>query len=151
MGLVRSATRVGLPGIRCPIPWCHARTLAPPRAPGPPRGLRPGDAAAASQQADHGVPGFSHAEIPPSIRLALRIQIRTEPARREGLDRNERRGGILDVVNRGVRQRARTAAGTATGEFESVVLGTCASPLPPLIVSSERFDAPCVLGVEDRE
>jgi hypothetical protein len=55
--------------------------------------------------------------------LALLIQIRTEPARREGLDRNERRGRILDVFNRGVRQRARTAAATATGEFESVVLG----------------------------
>jgi hypothetical protein len=56
--------------------------------------------------------------------LALLIQIRTEPARREGLDRNERRGRILDVFNRGVRQRARAAAATATGEFESVVLAT---------------------------
>ena len=59
---------------------------------------------------------------PARSHVALLIQIRTEPARREGLDRNERRGRILDVFNRGVRQRAGTAAATATGEFESVVL-----------------------------
>ena len=40
----------------------------------------------------------------------------------EGLDRNERRGRILDVFNCGVRQRTRTAAARATGEFEPVVL-----------------------------
>ena len=60
--------------------------------------------------------------------LTLLIKIRTEQSRREGLDRNERRGRILNVFNRGVRQRARTAAATATGEFESVVLITLATP-----------------------
>jgi hypothetical protein len=45
-----------------------------------------------------------------------------ESACRAGVDRDERRGRILDVFNRGVRQRARTAAATAMGEFESVVL-----------------------------
>jgi hypothetical protein len=55
--------------------------------------------------------------------VALLFAIRTEPARREGLDRNERRGRILDVFNRGARQRARAAAASATGEFQTVVLG----------------------------
>jgi hypothetical protein len=54
--------------------------------------------------------------------LALLIEIRTEPSRREGPDRNERRGRILDVFDRGVRRRAGTAAATATGKFQSVVL-----------------------------
>jgi hypothetical protein len=56
-------------------------------------------------------------------RLALLIGIRTEPAHRECPDRNERRGRILDVFDRGVRRRAGHAAATATGEFQSVVLG----------------------------
>jgi hypothetical protein len=55
------------------------------------------------------------------------IRIRTEPARREGLDRNERRGRMVNVFNRGVRQRVRAAAATATGEFESAVLSRAAS------------------------
>jgi hypothetical protein len=54
---------------------------------------------------------------------ALLIEIRTEPSRREGSDRNERRRSILDVFDRGVRRRAGSAAATATGEFQSVVLG----------------------------
>jgi hypothetical protein len=54
--------------------------------------------------------------------LTLLIEIRTEPARREDPDRNERRGRILDVFDRGVRRRAGAAAATATGEFQSVVL-----------------------------
>jgi hypothetical protein len=70
--------------------------------------------------------------------LALLIGIRTEPTRREGPDRDERRGRILDVFDRGVRRRARTAAASATGEFQSVVLvllanlvlaGACHTPL----------------------
>src|ERR1019366_3649692 len=56
--------------------------------------------------------------------LALLLEIRTEPTRREGPARNERRGRILDVFDRGVRQRAGTAAASATGEFQSVVRGT---------------------------
>ena len=59
----------------------------------------------------------------PNLRLALLFEIRTEPARREGLGRNERRGRILDVFDRGVRPRARTAAASATGEIQTVVLG----------------------------
>jgi hypothetical protein len=59
------------------------------------------------------------ADQPP---LALLIEIRTEPARREDPDRNERRGRILDVFDRGVRRRAGAAAATATGELQSVVL-----------------------------
>ena len=59
-----------------------------------------------------------------SFRLALLMEIRTEPARCEGPDRNERRGRILDVFDRGVRQRAGAAAARATGEFQSVVLGS---------------------------
>jgi outer membrane protein, multidrug efflux system len=55
-------------------------------------------------------------------RLALLFEIRTEPTRREGLVRNERRGRILDVFDRGVRQRARTVAASATGEFQTAVL-----------------------------
>jgi hypothetical protein len=55
--------------------------------------------------------------------LALLIEIRAEPARREGPDRNERRGRILDVFDRGVRRREGAAAASATGEFQSVVLG----------------------------
>jgi len=38
-------------------------------------------------------------------------------------DRNERRGRILEVFDRGARPRARSGAATATGEFQSVVLG----------------------------
>ena len=53
---------------------------------------------------------------------ALLFEIRTEPARREGPDRNERRGRILDVFDRGVRRRAGAAAATATGESQTVVL-----------------------------
>jgi hypothetical protein len=60
-------------------------------------------------------------------RLALLIEIRTEPARREDPDRNERRGRILDVFDRGVRRRAGAATATATGEFQSVVLGASSS------------------------
>jgi hypothetical protein len=60
----------------------------------------------------------------PKKLLALLIEIRTEPARCEGPDRNERRGRILDVFDRGVRRRAGVAAATAMGEFQSVVLGT---------------------------
>ena len=37
-------------------------------------------------------------------------------------DRNERRGRILEVFDRGARPRARSGAATATGEFQSVVL-----------------------------
>jgi hypothetical protein len=92
--------------------------------------------------------------------LALPIGIRTEPARREGHDRNERRGRILDVFNRGVRRRARAAAvawgrsgfarpsargrcgtlpgfrrlQTATGEFQSVVLGLVTLSLGSLMM-----------------
>jgi len=54
--------------------------------------------------------------------LALLIEIRTEPSRRDGPDRNERRGRILDVFDRGVRRWVGSAAATATGEFQSVVL-----------------------------
>jgi hypothetical protein len=57
-------------------------------------------------------------------RVTLLIEIRTEPTRREGPDRNEQRGRILDVFDRGVRRRAGSAAATATGEFQSGVLVT---------------------------
>ena len=56
-------------------------------------------------------------------KLALLVEIRTEPARRECHGRNGRRGIILDVFDRGVRRRAGHVAAMATGEFQSVVLG----------------------------
>jgi hypothetical protein len=68
-----------------------------------------------------------------ATKLALLIEIRTEPARREDPDRNERRGRILDVFDRGVRRRAGAAAATATGEFQSVVLGASTSAAKPIM------------------
>ena len=49
-------------------------------------------------------------------RVDLRLPLR-------GRHRPNDEGEYPDVSNRGVRQRAKAAAATATGEFESVVLG----------------------------
>ena len=57
--------------------------------------------------------------------LALRIQVRTGSVRRESEGCPERRGHVVDVGNRDVRQRARAGSAAATGELESVVLGGC--------------------------
>jgi multidrug efflux system outer membrane protein len=89
--------------------------------------------------------GVAEADCLPQ--LTLLIEIRTEPARREGPGRNERRGRILDVFDRGVRRRAGHAAATATGEFQSVVLAKRAAvPAPHGAVGIGELDVDALRG-----